>query len=294
MSTAARSFKPLYMASLCAAGALACYLVSLNVASERAKLEAVEHQIVMAQREVRLLQTEIGTRGRLSQLERWNVKVLALSAPSADQFLKGGFELARLARPEDHVAIDAPIVFARAETPEKPDLNDAVAIDEAAIAKPVSQSARTVGANISQASLSTGAKDVGKKSGTREVPAQASSREPLDDAKKSMDRPTTAASSVHKGSKDSPGLAAAKPAASNSGDRAAKPAASNSGDRAAKPAASNSGDRAAKDPKKTVDKTTQSGSKPMTKAPRLAKADPLAPLPEKARSATQKDPIAKR
>ena len=31
----------------------------------------------LAQRDIRLLQTEIGTRGRLAQLERWNVKVIA-------------------------------------------------------------------------------------------------------------------------------------------------------------------------------------------------------------------------
>ena len=73
-----------------------CYLVSLRVASERAALEDVETEIVLAQRDIRLLQTEIGTRGRLAQLERWNVKVLALSAPSADQFVADGFTLARL------------------------------------------------------------------------------------------------------------------------------------------------------------------------------------------------------
>ena len=46
-----------------------------GVASERAALEDVETEIVLAQRDIRLLQTEIGTRGRLAQLERWNVKV---------------------------------------------------------------------------------------------------------------------------------------------------------------------------------------------------------------------------
>jgi hypothetical protein len=84
------------MVASCAGAALGCYLVSLRVASERAGARDVETKIVLAQRDIRLLQTEIGTRGRLAQLERWNVKVLALSAPSADQFLNGGFELARL------------------------------------------------------------------------------------------------------------------------------------------------------------------------------------------------------
>ena len=82
-----RSFRSVFMVASCAGAALGCYLVSLNVASERASLEDVENRIVLAQRDIRLLQTEIGTRGRLAQLERWNVKVIQLSAPTADQFL---------------------------------------------------------------------------------------------------------------------------------------------------------------------------------------------------------------
>ena len=83
-----RNFGSLAMVASCAGAALGCYLVSLRVASERASLEDVETKIVLAQRDLRAIQTEIGTRGRLSQLERWNAKVLALSAPSADQFLQ--------------------------------------------------------------------------------------------------------------------------------------------------------------------------------------------------------------
>ena len=66
----ARSFGSLFMVASCAGAALGCYLVSLRVASERAALESVEAQIVDTQSELRVLQTEIGTRGRLSQLER--------------------------------------------------------------------------------------------------------------------------------------------------------------------------------------------------------------------------------
>jgi hypothetical protein len=93
-----RNFGSLFMVASCAGAALGCYLVSLRVASERAALEDVETKIVLAQRDVRVVQTEIGTRARLGQLERWNAKVLALSAPAADQFLSGSFELARLAQ----------------------------------------------------------------------------------------------------------------------------------------------------------------------------------------------------
>ena len=82
-----RSFHSLFMVASCAGAALGCYLVSLRVASERASLEDVETRIVLAQRDMRVLQTEIGTRGRLSQLERWNAGAFALSAP-ADQCSK--------------------------------------------------------------------------------------------------------------------------------------------------------------------------------------------------------------
>ena len=114
----ARSFRSVFMVASCAGAALGCYLVSLNVASERAALEEVETRIVLAQRDIRLLQTEIGTRGRLAQLERWNAKVLALSAPTADQFLDGGFQLARLVRPEPQINVDAPVVLASAPAPQ--------------------------------------------------------------------------------------------------------------------------------------------------------------------------------
>ena len=110
----AHSFRSVFLVASCAGAALGCYLVSLRVASERAALEDVETKIVLAQRDLRLLQTEIGTRGRLAQLERWNVKVLALSAPSADQFLNGGFELAKMAAPQHKVDLEAPVVLASA------------------------------------------------------------------------------------------------------------------------------------------------------------------------------------
>ncbi len=109
-----RSFRSVFMVGGVAAAALSCYLVSLRVASERAALESVETEIVLAQRDIRLLQTEIGTRGRLAQLERWNVKVLALSAPSVDQFIPDSFQLARLVTPERVPAVEAPVVYASA------------------------------------------------------------------------------------------------------------------------------------------------------------------------------------
>jgi hypothetical protein len=114
----ARSFRSVFMVASCAGAALGCYLVSLRVASERSQLEDVENRIVLAQQDMRVLQTEIGTRGRLAQLERWNVKVLALSAPAAQQFVSGGYELAKLTRNQPTVDFQAPVVMASAPAPQ--------------------------------------------------------------------------------------------------------------------------------------------------------------------------------
>jgi hypothetical protein len=110
----ARGFGPVIWAGAVAGAALGFYLVSLRVASERAALEDVETEIAMAQRDIRLLQTEIGTRGRLAQLERWNVRFIRLSAPNADQFVDGGFQLATLVKPVPKPAIEAPVILASA------------------------------------------------------------------------------------------------------------------------------------------------------------------------------------
>ena len=110
----ARGFGSVIWAGAVAGAALGFYLVSLNVASERAELEEVENKIALAQRDIRLLQTEIGTRGRLAQLERWNVKFIRLGAPTADQFVDGGFRLATMVAPNKEPAIEAPVVLAAA------------------------------------------------------------------------------------------------------------------------------------------------------------------------------------
>ena len=115
----AHGFKSVFMVGAIASAALGCYLVSLRVASERAALESVENKIVLAQRDIRLLNTEIGTRGRLAQLERWNVKVIRLSAPSADQFVESSFQLATLGKPETRPAIEAPVIYAAAPAPAR-------------------------------------------------------------------------------------------------------------------------------------------------------------------------------
>lgn len=214
----ARSFRSVFMVASCAGAALGCYLVSLRVASERSALEGVETQIVTTQRDIRLLQTEIGTRGRLAQLERWNAGAFSLSAPSADQFLNGSFELAKLTQPERHIDIQAPVVLATAPAPDpsQAPLGQAETDDTGGPA-PVGRDSL-----LHQASLKTG---------SREAPAPmaiAPISEPA--VAKSTEKP----------------VAAAKPA-----------------------------------PKKSVDKPGLAAAKPVTKPVRIAKADPLAPLPGK-------------
>jgi len=112
-----RSFHSVYMAGAVAAAALGCYLVSLRVASERAALEGVETRIVQTQSDIRMLQTEIGTRGRLDQLEQWNASALSLSAPAANQFVEDSFQLAKLAAPDHRLEVKAPVVMASAPAP---------------------------------------------------------------------------------------------------------------------------------------------------------------------------------
>jgi hypothetical protein len=191
----ARSFGSVFMVASCAGAALGCYLVSLRVASERSALEDVETQIVLTQRDMRVLQTEIGTRGRLSQLERWNADAFALSAPAAGQILEGGFQLAQLIQPQKQVDFHAPVVLAAAPAPApQKAIGEPVADDSGAPA------ASTPATLLHEASLKTE---------TREVPAIATVAMPQPVASKSADRPVSAAKPGQSRSSDKPGLAAA-------------------------------------------------------------------------------------
>jgi hypothetical protein len=241
-----RSFRSVFMVASCAGAALGCYMVSLRVASERAQLEAVETRIVLAQRDMRVLQTEIGTRGRLSQLERWNAGAFALAAPSADQFLKGGFELARLTQPEHKVDFQAPVVLASAPAPVKAPVVGQPETDDSGVAAPPA----TANSLLHEASLKTE---------TREVPARTVVALPLT-AARSTDKPATSAKPAPAKplakSAVKPDLAAAQPK-----KPASKPA----------PVAA----------KKSVDKANVVTAQAVTRPVKLAKVDPLAPLPAK-------------
>ena len=237
-----RSFRSVFMVASCATAALGCYMVSLRVASERAQLEDVESRIVLAQRDMRVLQTEIGTRGRLSQLERWNAGAFALSAPAADQFVKGGFELARLAQPERKIEFKAPVYLASAPAPSKaPAVGQPETDDSGAPTLATSPDAL-----LHQASLKTE---------TREVPARPIVALPLTMAR-STEKPATSAKPAQSTAVVKSGLAAAQ--SKKPGPMPVKMAA-----------------------KKSVDKRAIITAGTVTRPVRIAKVDPLALLPAK-------------
>jgi hypothetical protein len=80
----------------CVAIVLGFYLVSLQVAAERKKLDAVNARITAAQRDIRALETEFDTRANLAQLEKWNGDTLSLAAPVAGQYVADESQLAAI------------------------------------------------------------------------------------------------------------------------------------------------------------------------------------------------------
>lgn len=90
----ARRMRPIGWVAGVAAAALSFYLVSLQVASERAALESTNRKIEVTQRQIRHLETEFSARASLRQLEAYNNEVLALAAPKVDQYLTSEVQLA--------------------------------------------------------------------------------------------------------------------------------------------------------------------------------------------------------
>ncbi len=150
----------------------------------------------MTQSDMRVLQTEIGTRGRLSQLERWNAGAFELSAPGAKSASSRRFP-ARTAR-------------AAAEAGRFPDARGArfgacsrtaEAARRAGGDRFAVPTATTPSALLHEASLKTE---------TREVPAATPVIKPQTAVIKSADKPVTAAKPAQMKSSDKPGLAAAQ------------------------------------------------------------------------------------
>ena len=142
----AQRFRAIGWVAIVAAAVCILYLISLQVAVERGKLEAVEAQIGAAERELRQLQTEMGTRASLRQLERWNGDVLALSAPKASQFVNSGAQLVALdldgARGTPNapppamasIAVPAPVDVTVPSVPDEPNPEAKVKVSQIAMA----------------------------------------------------------------------------------------------------------------------------------------------------------------
>lgn len=94
--TAAHRLKGVGWFASCVVVVLGFYLVSLQVAAERNKLDGVNRRVLDAQRDIRALETEFDTRANLAQLEKWNGDTLALTAPVAGQFIADELALASI------------------------------------------------------------------------------------------------------------------------------------------------------------------------------------------------------
>jgi hypothetical protein len=140
----AQRFKAVGWVAFVAVAATMLYLISLKVAAERGKVEAVEAQIASALRETRQLQTELGTRASMRQLERWNGDVLALSAPKASQFVRDGAQLVALDLDSVSGTPNAPPPMMAAVAIPKPVDVSVPSIPEDEVAKTVVAAAVTV------------------------------------------------------------------------------------------------------------------------------------------------------
>jgi len=101
---------------------LGCYTVSLKVSGERKAVDDLRASIARDVRGIRTLQAELRTRARMPELQRWNDEVLALSAPTAGQFVRDPVLLASFGdRPEPRSAPVAPdMSYALAQAPAAP------------------------------------------------------------------------------------------------------------------------------------------------------------------------------
>ena len=114
---------------------LGCYSVSIKVSGERKAVDDLRTAIARDVRGIRTLQAELRTRARLPELQRWNDEVLALSAPTAGQFVRDPVQLIGFSaqRPEP----SAPDMrYALARVPVAPPAAVVVASVEAPAAAP--------------------------------------------------------------------------------------------------------------------------------------------------------------
>jgi hypothetical protein len=116
----ARGFRPVVWVFMIGVAVLGCYMLNLRVASERAELAKLDRRIVATQQSIRALQTEVGTRSRIPQLEEWNDDVLALAAPASGQYVQQNVSLARFDTRQPQLSDQAEVRLASAETGDAP------------------------------------------------------------------------------------------------------------------------------------------------------------------------------
>ncbi|MCW2380958.1 MULTISPECIES: colicin transporter [unclassified Sphingobium] len=81
-----------------AMGALAAYLISLQVATERNAVRHTIDQIRWTRADIRYLEAEFGARATMRQLHAWNTSDLRLYVPAPAQYLPNERALANLDR----------------------------------------------------------------------------------------------------------------------------------------------------------------------------------------------------
>ncbi|QHL89596.1 hypothetical protein GVO57_00595 [Sphingomonas changnyeongensis] len=153
----AHRLRPIGWVAGVATATLGFYLVSLQVATERAALERVERRIAVARRDIRRLETEFAARASLRQLEQYNGEVLALAAPRAQQYLTSDVQLVAFDPRSLDGALPPPgqVALARAESaapapapadaaPARPSFKPAIVEDAARDDAPVVPAARRV------------------------------------------------------------------------------------------------------------------------------------------------------
>jgi hypothetical protein len=147
----AQRLRPIGWVASVAGAALSFYLVSLQVATERASLASVERRIERTRNDIRRLETEFAARASLPQLEAYNGDVLALSAPTAKQYLTSEVQLASfdpnaagngIGTPPGRTALASVQVPAPTVAPARPTLKPAVVTDTKTENAPVVPAAR--------------------------------------------------------------------------------------------------------------------------------------------------------
>lgn len=105
----AQRFRALGWVAGIASASTALYLISVQVAAERARLEEVDRRISETHRDMLQLKTELSTRASYRQLEKWNDEDLDLAAPRAAQYLHSESQLASLSPDMLDAVADKPV-----------------------------------------------------------------------------------------------------------------------------------------------------------------------------------------